>query len=547
MEVSGGGRSRLRALGFALAVAVASVEFVEAAAITRRDFPEGFVFGAGSSAFQVEGAWNEDGKKPSIWDTYGHGGYAPNHATADVAADQYHKYKACFLSLNSAEDVKLMHEMGLEAYRFSIAWPRIIPDGRGAVNPKGLEYYNNLIDELLSYGIQPHATIYHFDLPQALQDEYNGLLSPRFMDDFTAYAEVCFRSFGDRVKHWTTLNEPNIEPLGGYDLGFLPPRRCSSPFGDNCAGGNSTTEPYIVGHHLLLAHASAVSLYRDKYQAVQGGQIGLTLLAFWFEPSTQEPKDVAAAKRMTDFFVGWFMHPLVYGDYPLVMRRNAGSKLPTLTAEESMRVRGSFDFMGINHYGAIYVEADLSQLKQALRDYTGDTAAKFVTAPFQSSGNQQDKLKVYVYLSKIQQLSLRLQNHEAPWALLKLLDYVKVKYRNPPVVIYENGAGHKPDPSGGSVYDDEFRSHYLQVYIEATLLSIRNGSNVHGYFVWSFLDVFELLFGYNFQFGLYGVDFGAEGRTRYARHSARWYAGFLHGGELRLAMRSPSSIRAYSE
>ncbi|TVU03889.1 hypothetical protein EJB05_50562 [Eragrostis curvula] len=542
MEASGG-RSRLRALGFALAVAVAvavaSVEFVEAAAaITRSDFPEEFVFGAGSSAFQVEGAWDEDGKKPSIWDTYVHGGYAPNHATADVAADQYHKYK---------EDVKLMHEMGLEAYRFSIAWPRIIPDGRGAVNPKGLEYYNNLIDELLSYGIQPHATIYHFDLPQALQDEYNGLLSPRFIDDYTAFAEVCFRSFGDRVKHWTTLNEPNIEPLGGYDLGYLPPQRCSSPFGNNCAGGNSTTEPYIVAHHLLLAHASAVSLYRDKYQAGQEGQIGLALLAFWFEPSTQKPQDVAAAKRMTDFFVGWFMHPLVYGDYPSVMRRNAGSKLPTLTAEESMRVRGSFDFMGINHYGAVYVEADLSQLNQTQRDYSGDIAAKLAESPFQSSGNQLEKLNVYVSLSKIKQLSLRLQTDKAAWTLQKLLDYVKVKYRNPPVVIYENGAGHAADPSGGLVYDDDFRTQCLQVYIEATLLSIRNGSNVHGYFVWSFMDVFELLSGYNYQFGLYGVDFSDEGRTRYARHSARWYAGFLHGGELRPAMPSPSSIRSYSE
>jgi len=139
-------------------------------------------------------------------------------------------------------------------------------DGRGAVNPKGLEYYNNLIDELLSYGIQPHVTIYHFDLPQALQDEYNGLLSPRFIEDFTAYADVCFKNFGDRVKYWSTVNEPNIEPIGGYDQGINPPRRCSYPFGLACEEGNSTTEPYIVAHHLLLAHASAVSLYREKYQ-----------------------------------------------------------------------------------------------------------------------------------------------------------------------------------------------------------------------------------------------------------------------------------------
>ncbi|CAO2201402.1 unnamed protein product [Urochloa humidicola] len=508
--------SRRRSLGvvLVLAVAVASLRgglAVAGATITRSDFPEGFVFGAGTSAYQVEGAWDEDGKKPSIWDTFTHGGYAFDNATGDVAADQYHKYK---------EDVKLMHEMGLEAYRFSISWTRLIPDGRGAVNPKGLEYYNNLIDELLSYGIQPHATIYHFDFPQALQDDYSGLLSPRFIKDFTAYADVCFRSFGDRVKHWTTLNEPNIEPLGGYDTGSLPPRRCSTPFGEGCTGGNSTTEPYIVAHHLLLAHASAVSLYRDKYQAEQGGQIGITLLAFWFEPASQKLDDVEAAARGSDFIFGWFMYPLVYGYYPPVMKKNAGSRLPVLTVEESERVCGSFDFIGINHYGPIYIAADLGELKQSLRDYQSDAAVKYITWPFQSSRNKD---------------GLRIENHPAPWALRKLLDLLKHKFRNPPVLIYENGAGHKPDPSGRFMYDDEFRSRYLQDYIEATLQSIRNGSNVHGYFVWSFMDVFEVLFAYRFRFGLYGVDYGAPNRTRYARHSARWYGDFLRGGELRPA------------
>nr|CAB3482733.1 unnamed protein product [Digitaria exilis] len=520
---SRGARPRpLSDCGVALALAIVSLGGLAGAeAITRSDFPEGFVFGAGTSAYQYLFVLQ---------------GYAFDHATGDVAADQYHKYKACFSTL---EDVKLMHEMGLDAYRFSIAWTRLISDGRGAVNPKGLEYYNNLIDELVSYGIQPHVTIYHFDLPQALQDEYNGLLSTRFIEDFTAYADVCFRNFGDRVKHWTTLNEPNIEPLGGYDLGNLPPRRCSAPFGKSCAGGNSTTEPYIVAHNLLLAHASAVSLYKDKYQDKQGGQIGITLLAFWYEPATQKLDDVEAATRMSDFTVGWFMHPLVYGHYPPVMKRNAGSRLPLLTPEESARVLGSFDFVGINHYGAVYVASDMGRLKQIPRDYVSDAAVKFITLPFQSS---KDKFTWKSYMMLIfKQGGLRMQNHPAPWALNKLLDHLKHKYRNPPIVIYENGAGHEPDPSDRFVYDDDFRSHFLQAYIEATLLSIRNGSRVHGYFVWSFMDVFEVLFGYRFLFGLYGIDFGAKNRTRYARHSVRWYAGFLHGGELR-----PAAVRAGS-
>ncbi|KAM0843104.1 hypothetical protein ACQ4PT_057925 [Festuca glaucescens] len=451
MEQSRGSSSRLRFL-----LAVLLFELVSAAAaITRDDFPEGFVFGAGSSAYQVEGAWAEERKKPSIWDTYTHQGYAFDHATADVAADQYHKYKACFP----------------------------IPDGRGAVNPKGLEYYNNLIDELLKHGIQPHTTIYHFDLPQALQDEYNGLLNPRVIEDFTAFADVCFRSFGVRV------------PRNHLRRGKL--------------------------------HDGA---------AVQGGRIGITLLAWWYEPATTKPEDVAAAERMNDFTLGWFLHPLVYGDYPPVMKRNAGSKLPALTAEESARVRGSFDFVGVNQYGAIYVADDPSQLKRELRDYSADEATKYVTQPFESSRHQLGQ--------EFKQRGLGLRNDDAPWALRKLLEHLQTKYANPPVVIYENGAGHEPDPSGGLLYDDEFRSRFLQVYIEAALQSIRNGSNVRSYFVWSFMDLFEYIFAYQFQFGLIGVDYGAEGRTRYARSSARWYAGFLHGGELRMV--APDGSRASS-
>ncbi|XP_062194329.1 beta-glucosidase 31-like [Phragmites australis] len=515
-------RSRAAAALLLLLLLVVVPAALAAAAVTRGDFPSGFVFGVGSSAYQVEGAVAEDGRKPSIWDTFTHEGYSIDKATGDVTADQYHNYK---------EDVKLLHELGVDAYRMSIAWPRLIPDGRGAVNPKGLEYYNNLIDELLSYGIQPHVTIYHFDFPQALQDEYNGLLSPRFIEDFTAYADVCFKNFGDRVKYWSTVNEPNVEPIGGYDQGILPPRRCSFPFGFACDGGNSTTEPYIVAHHLLLAHASAVSLYREKYQAEQGGRIGLTLLGWWYEPGTQTPEDIAAAARMNDFHIGWFMHPMVYGDYPPVMRKNVGSRLPSFTDEERKRVNGSFDFVGFNHYIAVYVKADLSRLDQKLRDYMGDAAVKY-DLPFLKSSNQFPFRLTDDFMSS------------TPWALKKMLKHLREKYKNPAVMIHENGAAGQPDPSGGNTYDDEFRSQFLQDYIEATLQSIRNGSNVQGYFVWSFLDVFEYLFGYRLRFGVYGVDFSSTARTRYQRHSAQWYSSFLRGGELR-----PVALpdRAYSQ
>ncbi|XP_037442613.1 beta-glucosidase 32-like isoform X2 [Triticum dicoccoides] len=473
-----------------------------ASALTRHDFPEGFVFGAGTSAYQVEGAVEEDGRKPSIWDTFTHQGYSYNKSTADVSADQYHHYK---------DDVKLMHEMGLDAYRFSIAWPRLIPDGRGEINPKGLEYYNNLIDELIRHGIQPHVTIYHLDLPQSLQDEYNGLLSPRFIDDYTAYAEACFESFGDRVKHWVTVNEPNIETIGGFDNGRLPPQRCSHPFGENCTRGDSTTEPYVAAHHLLLAHASAVRLYRDKYQATQRGQIGITLLGWWHEPATNSSQDAAAATRMNDFHIGWFMHPLVYGDYPTVMRSRAGARLPNLTAEQSKKLRGAFDFIGFNHYLVVRARADDSAFNLKQRDYYADASA--IADPFED----------------IQAGGLEY----APWALGKLLDHLKLKYGNPPILIHENGYSDPPKISGKIVYEDDNRSEFLQDYLEVLYLSIRNGSDARGYFVWSFLDVSEFLFGYRSRFGLCGVDMNIKGRTRYVRNSARWYSGFLNGGELR--------------
>uniref|UniRef100_A0ACD6AN91 Uncharacterized protein n=1 Tax=Avena sativa TaxID=4498 RepID=A0ACD6AN91_AVESA len=366
-------------------------------------------------------------------------GYSPGKATADVSADQYHHYK---------DDVKLMRKMGLDAYRFSIAWPRLIPDGRGEINPKGLEYYNNLIDELIRHGIQPHVTVYHFDLPQSLQDEYNGVLSPRFIDDYTAYAQACFESFGDRVKHWVTLNEPNVETLTGFDSGVLPPRCCSYPFGDNCTAGDSTTEPYLGAHHLLLAHASAVSLYKEKYQATQGGQIGITLLGFWYEPASNSLQDAAAAMRMNDFHIGWFMHPLVYGEYPPVMRSRVGARLPGLTAEQTKKLSGSFDFIGFNHYTVVRTQADERAFNLKQRNYYADAAATIA-------------------------YSLGDIGEYAPWALGKLLDHLRLTYRNPPLMIHENGLGDTSEISRKIQYDDDDRSKFLQDYLEALYQSIQ--------------------------------------------------------------------------
>ncbi|KAI3732466.1 hypothetical protein L1987_63671 [Smallanthus sonchifolius] len=326
----------------------------------RDDFPPDFVFGSGTSAYQVEGAVLEDGRTFSIWDTFAHSGHY-NGANGDVACNGYHKYK---------EDIQLMADTGLEAFRFSISWSRLIPYGRGPVNLKGLQYYNDFIDKLISHGIQPHITLHHVDLPQILEDEYGGWISRKSVKDYIAYADVCFREFGDRVLHWTTFNEANVFALGGYDMGFSPPGRCSYPFGAiNCTKGDSTSEPYIVAHHLLLAHAST---------AMQHGFVGINLFAYWYEPYTNTIEDVKATQRAHEFYVGWFLNPLVNGDYPELMKKNAGDRIPNFTKTESTRIKGSFDFLGINHYSTLSVKDNPSSLEMEIRDFSADMAATLI-------------------------------------------------------------------------------------------------------------------------------------------------------------------------
>ncbi|XP_076890210.1 beta-glucosidase 11-like [Bidens hawaiensis] len=470
----------------------------------RDDFPVDFVFGSGTSAYQVEGAVLEDGRSYSIWDTFAHAGYYSG-ANGDVACDGYHKYK---------EDIQLMADTGLEAFRFSISWSRLIPNGRGPVNIKGLQYYNDFIDRLISHGIQPHVTLHHDDLPQLLEDEYGGWLSRNAVKDFVAYADVCFREFGDRVLHWTTFNEANVFAFGGYDLGIAPPGQCSYPFGlgaINCTKGDSTSEPYIVAHHLLLALASTVRLYQKKYQsinqscpAVQHGFVGINVFAYWFEPYTNTVEDLKATERAQDFYVGWFLNPLVNGDYPEIMKKNAGNRIPNFTKLESERVKGSFDFFGINHYNTFVVKDNPSSLEMKTRDYYGDMATTLI---FDGNPFTPSEFEV------------------VPWGLQKLLNYLKEKYGNPPIYIHENG---QIQPRNGTLIDNP-RVEYLHAYIGALLDALRNGSNTLGYFAWSFFDLFELLGGYEIGYGLYCVDLDDKELTRYPKLSAHWYAGFLKG------------------
>ncbi|PIA37897.1 hypothetical protein AQUCO_02900030v1 [Aquilegia coerulea] len=424
---------------------------------SRDDFPYQFIFGSGVSAYQAEGAAAEDGRTPCTWDTMAQSGL--NGPMGNVTCDQYHKYK---------EDVQLMVDTGLEAYRFSISWSRLIPNGRGPVNPKGLQYYNNLINELIRYGIEPHA----------LEDEYGGWRSKKILKDFTAFADVCFREFGDRVTYWTTINEANVFALG-FDT------KTASP------------SAYPVAHNCLLGHAAVARLYKSKYQVEQHGFIGLNLYSYWYVPLTNATEDVLATQRAFDFAVGWIMDPLTFGDYPEVMKKNAGSRLPSFTPQEAHQVMNSYDFIGLNHYSTMYVKDNPDSLKAHPRNVFKDMAAA-----------------VYVVQYPID-----------PASMQGMLEYFKQKYRNPPIYIHENG---QRTPSNSSL-NDISRVKYLHGYIGSLLEGLRNGSNARGYFTWSFLDVFELLYGFESRFGLYYVDFNDPDLKRYAKLSAHWYSNFLKG------------------
>lgn len=463
---------------------------------TRTDFPPDFVFGAATSSYQYEGAVDEDGRSPGIWDTFTHAGRLSDKSTGDVASDGYHKYK---------DDVKLMADTNLEAYRFSISWSRLIPDGRGAVNPKGLEYYNNLIDELVKHGIQVHVMLHHLDFPQVLEDVYGGWLSPRIVEDFTTFADVCFREFGDRVSYWTTIDEPNVGVIGSYDTGIFAPGHCSDPFGViECIVGDSTVEPYVAAHNMILAHASATRLYRKKYQATQKGLVGINVYSFWTYPLTNSTADLQATERYQDFVFGWVLGPLVFGDYPQVMKKNVGSRLPSFTKFQSEAIKGAIDFIGINHYFSIYVND--RPLDEGPRDYEAD-------------------MSVYQRGSRTDPPSGQFNPEDFPNdpdGLQFVLQYLTEAYGGLPIYVHENG-----DASDNDVLDDTDRLEYLKSYIGSALAAVRNGANLKGYFVWSFMDLFEFLGGYNSGYGLYRVEFGDKALPRQARLSARWYSEFL--------------------
>ncbi|XP_050276643.1 beta-glucosidase 12-like isoform X1 [Quercus robur] len=480
----------------------------DTASLNRTSFPKGFIFGTATAAYQYEGAAFEDGKGPSIWDTYTHEHpeRIKNRSNGDVAVDQYHRYKG---------DVRLMKKIGLDGYRFSISWSRVLPKGKlsGGVNRAGIKYYNNLINKLLANGIQPFVTLYHWDLPQALEDEYGGFLSPHFVDDFRDYAELCFKEFGDRVKHWITLNEPLSQASGGYADGLIAPARCSSWQKLNCTAGDSGTEPYLAAHHEILAHASAVEVYRKKYQKIQKGIMGISLNSNWYVPFSNSTHDREAAQRSLDFKLGWFMDPLSTGDYPHSMRALVGDRLPKFTKEQSELVKGSLDFLGLNYYSSKYASNSHRRNPGNASSYLTDSHAD--TSPFRNGipiGPRAASDWIYVY----------------PRGLRDILLYIKKKYHNPLIFITENGTNEFNNASLPlkEALDDSYRIDYHYQHFQYLLRSIKDGVNVQGYFAWSFLDNFEWGAAFTVRFGIVYVDYEHD-LKRYPKLSARWFKKFL--------------------
>ncbi|KAK1362018.1 Beta-glucosidase 40 [Heracleum sosnowskyi] len=476
--------------------------------INRSSFPKGFVFGTASSAFQYEGAVKEDGRGQTIWDKFAHSfGKVIDFSNADVAVDQYHLFN---------DDIQLMKDMGMDAYRFSIAWSRIFPDGSGKINQAGVDHYNNLINALLANGIEPYVTLYHWDLPQTLEDKYQGWLSSQIINDFATYAETCFQKFGDRVKHWMTFNEPHTFATQGYDAGLQAPGRCSILLHLFCRAGNSATEPYIVGHNVLLAHATAMDIYRKKYKGNQHGSLGIAFDSFWYEPATNFPEDIQATQRAIEFNLGWFVDPLVFGDYPSSMRTRVGSRLPTFTKDQSSLLKGSLDFVGINHYTTWYAKNNSTNIiGTLLNDSLSDSGA--VTLPFRNlkpiSNRRANAIWLYI----------------VPQGIRSLMNYVKTRYGNPPVIITENGMddSNSPFTSIKDALKDDKRIQYHNDYLTNLLASIKeDGCNVKGYFAWSLLDNWEWAAGYTSRFGLYYVDY-KDKLKRYPKNSVHWFKNFL--------------------
>jgi len=431
-------------------------------------FPADFLWGAATSAYQIEGSPLADGAGPSIWHEFAHTpGRICNNETGDVACDHYHRYR---------EDIELMRAMGLNAYRFSVSWSRVLPEGRGRVNRRGLDFYERLVDALLERGIQPMLTLYHWDLPAAL-DRLGGWLNPDSADWFADYARVLFRALDDRVSLWVTLNEPWVVVDSGYLHGVLAP------------GQRNPYAAPIATHHLLRAHAAAVQAYRAEGQH----QIGLVVNLEPKYPASDAVEDLNATMRADAYFNRHYLDPVFLGSYPPELAEIFSAAWPTFPAADLDFIRQPLDFLGINYYS-----------RQVVRHATG-------VWPLEAAGVRQP-----------QQTYTALDWEVYPQGLTDILEWIASRYGPLPLYITENGAAFYDPPRADGELDDPLRRRYLRDHLGAALDARRKGVDLRGYFAWSLLDNFEWAHGYSKRFGLVHVDYATQQRTHKA--SARFYA-----------------------
>ncbi|ESQ29245.1 hypothetical protein EUTSA_v10023411mg [Eutrema salsugineum] len=470
-------------------------------------FPSDFFFGTASSAYQYEGAFSTDGKGLNNWDVFTHENPEKiiKEGNGDIAVDQYHLFM---------KDIQSMTYLGVNSYRLSISWSRVLPKGRnGGINHLGIKHYNRLIDALIRNGITPFVTLNHFDYPQELENRFKSWLSSEMQKEFGYLADLCFKHFGDRVKHWITINEPNQQIILSYLKGIFPPSRCSMPYG-NCSQGNSNTEPFIAAHNTILAHAKAVQIYRTKYQKEQKGIIGIVVQTSWFEPVSNSIADKKAAERAQSFYSNWILDPVVYGRYPQEMVDILGSALPRFSSNEMMNLkRYKSDFLGINHYTSYFIQDCMTS---ACNSGDGASKSEGFALKLDRNGN--------VSIGELTDVSWL---HIDPEGFRKMLNYLKDRYPNIPMFITENGYGdlQKPETTVKELLNDTRRIHYMSGYLDALKDAMRDGANVKGYFAWSLLDNFEWLYGYTLRFGLYHVDYTTLKRT--PKQSALWYKNFI--------------------
>jgi beta-glucosidase len=445
--------------------------------MNRYSFPEGFLWGAATSAYQIEGATREDGRGESIWDRFAATpSKVEDGSNGDVACDHYHR---------SRSDVALMKRLGLQAYRFSIAWPRVVPSGHGAVNAAGLDFYSRLVDDLLEHGIEPFATLYHWDLPQRLQDE-GGWANRATAEAFTEYADAVSRKLGDRVKQWITHNEPWCASMLGYQTGRHAPGLTDWP------------TALAASHHLLLSHGWAVPVLRANSRSAK---VGITLNLCPAVPASGSREDHDATRHFDGHFNRWFLDPLYRGSYPsdvvadYVERGYLDPlKLRFLETNDLKAIATPTDFLGVNYYNRAIVRSD--RIPEAKNQPRSVTLAL-------ESGCTDMGWEVY------------------PDGLFQTLARLGAEYAVPKMYITENGASYSDGPDEHGRIADARRLRFIRDHLLEAHRAIELGVPLAGYFVWSLLDNFEWERGYGQRFGITWVDYATQQRT--PKESALWY------------------------